>query len=294
MIRYIVLLACSLIISCDSETVIARYENGSPRIIQSKIDRSTQKRTYFYQNGEKKETGVVQDDKRNGVWQGFYPDGKLKHETRFKNGIEFSDYTYYYPNGTIEEIGVYNEGGNLEGKWTSFYKNDSIKSIGEFQNGQKVGLWILFDSSGMKLMEEEFYYNSCGKSIIKYKNGKKHGKWESWFLCDKSQSIGYYKNGLRDSLWTNYWEFGDSSSVGKYQAGKKIGKWKYWHESGNIQSIVNHKDSNEFLLEFWDEEGKKLVKSGNGKIETHLSAKEKRIEIYKEGVLIESQIIKIK
>jgi antitoxin component YwqK of YwqJK toxin-antitoxin module len=282
------------LICCDTGTTKERWEDGSPKIIRYDVNRSNQREVHFYSTGQKKEEGPIQNDLKDGEWNGFYKNGALKYNVRFRQDIKFSDYYYYHRNGNIAEKGNFNETGQVDQRWASYFENGKIKNAGEYLNGQKVGLWELFDSLGNKLKQEEFYYNSCNKNSISFENNLKHGKWESWYLCDKTKSIGFYKSGLRDSLWANFWEFGDSSSTGLYTNAQKIGKWKYWYESGQVESLKLYRDSIVKLTDYWDETGLKRVDRGNGRIETLIGEKKERIEIYKEGLLIDTYERKIK
>ena len=54
--------------------------------------------------------------------------------------------TYYYDNGTIQQVGYFKE-GKLDGKWTSYDENGNVKAIAEYSNGLKSGKWLYYSNS---------------------------------------------------------------------------------------------------------------------------------------------------
>ncbi len=281
-------------IGCSTETIVEEWNNGKVKILRYQINRSEEKEIHFYATGQKKEAGLIIDNHRNGQWVAWYGDGSLKSKTSYKQGNLFSNYSTFYKDGSIEQYGSYDENEKLEGSWLSYYVNGKIKLEGEYTSGQKTGVWKSYDSLGSLELKEEFFYNGCGKNQINYRNGVKHGNYLSWYLCDKQESSGYYNDGLKDSVWVSYWEFGDTMSTGIYEDGNKIGKWIEYYENGQVQSVKIHKDTITQLVDYWDNNGKKLVENGNGKIKTDIGSEKIRVEIYKKGILIESFEMKVK
>ena len=65
--------------------------------------------------------------------------------------------TYYYENGTIQQVGYFNE-GKLEGKWISYDENGVVKAIAHYKDGEKSGKWI-FLSNTITIKEVDFTNN---------------------------------------------------------------------------------------------------------------------------------------
>lgn len=121
----------------------------------------------------------------------------------FKDGILFKGktpytgiYTITENNITVSEIEMVE--GVRNGKITNYFANKIVRETGYYQNGNKHGLWQMWDENG-KLT-----------AIANYDNGVKHGKWEVWD----------HKGTLRSST--------------EYANGKKAGTWKVWDENGNV------------------------------------------------------------
>lgn len=75
------------------------------------------RKTPGYKPDQVVEEGDYVDGKRVGVWKGFFPDGKTKHEITYKDGIPEGFARFYYKNGNIAEEGMWKIN-----KWTGEYK----------------------------------------------------------------------------------------------------------------------------------------------------------------------------
>ena len=69
------------------------------------------------------------------------------------------EWKYYYPTGTLESIGCY-ENSKAEGKWVTYYSTGVIKSEGNYLNSEKEGRWILYNQTGKMI------------NIISYRDGE--------------------------------------------------------------------------------------------------------------------------
>ncbi|MBN1790863.1 MAG: toxin-antitoxin system YwqK family antitoxin [Bacteroidales bacterium] len=99
---------------------------------------------WIYQAGDYSEKGVYIGDLKDGKWQAFYRDGKLKYEGNFVQGNPDGEHVFYYPNGQIKEINYYVMGIS-EKNWKKFDENGLLlitityKDNREYRiNGQKV------------------------------------------------------------------------------------------------------------------------------------------------------------
>lgn len=121
----------------------------------------------------KKEEGTYSNGQRTGLWKAFYPDGKLKHQITFVDGLAKGKASFYFPNGTLWEEGNWNEYcwigeyrlyypngqaayewnynnlGRREGVQKYYFENGSKKYIGNWGDGQITGNVEVFDSTGI-------------------------------------------------------------------------------------------------------------------------------------------------
>ena len=82
---------------------------------------------------------------QNGLYQVFYPTGRLKIKTVFSHNKIHGEWTYYDPEGIILIKGIYQE-GIKDGYWA--YK--SLKTYGRYKKGNKHRKWKRKDESGNK------------------------------------------------------------------------------------------------------------------------------------------------
>tara|TARA_R110001583_G_scaffold17014_5_gene69352 strand:- start:3043 stop:3396 length:354 start_codon:yes stop_codon:yes gene_type:complete len=65
---------------------------------------------------------------------------KVKHVQK-KDLVEA---TYYYADGSVQQIGTFNKEGKLHGTWTSYdIKGDKL-AVGTYEKGKKVGKWTFW------------------------------------------------------------------------------------------------------------------------------------------------------
>ena len=75
---------------------------------------------------------------------------------------------------------------------------------------------------------------------------------------------GRYVNGEKEGNFNLYFPNGQLHQAGKYVNNYKQGKWEYYYHDGTKHQTLDFKKKETLILEFWDEDGNKLVESGNG------------------------------
>lgn len=74
--------------------------------------------------------------------------------------------------------------------------NGNKQAIKGFTMGQDEGAIVMFDSTGVRLVDGS------------YKNGKRHGYWQDFYNNGKPRLAAYFKNGEYDGPYTDYFENG--------------------------------------------------------------------------------------
>jgi antitoxin component YwqK of YwqJK toxin-antitoxin module len=116
-----------------------------------------------------KDTGAVMrryftvKDKIEGAMLEYYPDGKVKMERNFKEGIQTGQTIAYYPDGKLKERQHYLN-GVLEGGDTLFYPNGKSQFIVQFKNGKKDGPLQKWTEDGNLFFEAVYQMDSL-KSV---------------------------------------------------------------------------------------------------------------------------------
>jgi uncharacterized protein len=137
----------------------------------------------FFDDGTISLEGLINKDKREGVWRFYNPLGILTDESTYSAGmrqgfqrsfyesgqlkVEYAcdsdrivgEYKEYHFNGKLNTWGNYDR--NLrKGVWISYYLNDSVENIQYYSDDIRVGRNIVFHPDGRKNYEE--FYSSDG------------------------------------------------------------------------------------------------------------------------------------
>lgn len=82
------------------------------------------------------ETGSYRYNKRDGIWNYYYPDNILEFEGNFIEGFEDGTHKFYYPNKNIKLVANYISGIATK-KWKYYNPDGSIRTIVEYRAGRK-------------------------------------------------------------------------------------------------------------------------------------------------------------
>ncbi|MDP3442797.1 MAG: hypothetical protein Q8T08_08055, partial [Ignavibacteria bacterium] len=157
----------------------------------------------------------------------YYPDGKIKVEATYRQGVpegirrEFDangevEQSYIFRNGKIVGQGIINLNGLKQGLWKDYYPDGTLKSQGNYTDGAQVGAWEFYYPKGE--LEQRGTYND---------KGKPNGKWTWYFSNGSILREEIYRNGLRDGLMTEYNSEGTITAQGDYIDGKEEGFWVF-------------------------------------------------------------------
>ena len=85
----------------------------------------------------------------------FYPDGRIRHEGGYLNGLRNGNWKYFYPDGKIEQQGDFMKDKPV-GSWLWSYPNGSVWKEEEFINGLEDGMSVEYDSTGGIIAKGEY------------------------------------------------------------------------------------------------------------------------------------------
>jgi len=116
--------------------VVESYNDSIPKIVYFyKIDekgnttREKIKETHYYQNKKVFIIGGIKDEKRDGKWYAFFPDGTVQTEAFYVDGKEHGNYSVYQENGNPKYKGHFNH-GECDGNWYFFdYSGNLTKTM---------------------------------------------------------------------------------------------------------------------------------------------------------------------
>jgi len=135
----------------------------------------------------KVEEGKYVDDRKEGIWIKYHDDGvtpKLKGE--YENNRPKGQYTKYWPNGKVRELGTFEKNQQL----------DSLVRI--YENG---------------IREYEANYNA---------QGKEQGKVKFYYPNGQVELVYTASNGTPTGTATRYWPNGDVKEIITYSATGEI------------------------------------------------------------------------
>ncbi len=164
-------------------------------------------------------------------------EGTTKVEFHVKNGQNVGKYTFYYRDGSVEDVGYF-KNGLRHGKYISYTDKGIKMLIRNYQIGKRDGL------------EVHYHYNSYTKSSeTKYKNNEKHGSSKTYFENGNLSSETVFIRDKENGTHIEYWENGLISNKITMKDGKAIsGTW--WHENGEIGGAMTNAQFKGFRLDY--------------------------------------------
>ncbi|WP_245967142.1 toxin-antitoxin system YwqK family antitoxin [Ulvibacterium marinum] len=123
----------------------------------------------YYETGEIKSEGWLENDEKTGYWKFYHSNGRLSEEGHYKNDKK-EKYWYFYT------------------------KNNIRTKEGHYKNGKKAGWWLFYDQKGK-------IDHKCQLS-----NGKKNGYCLK-YKNEKLTSAEKYKNGEKIKEWFDFSSF---------------------------------------------------------------------------------------
>lgn len=113
----------------------------------------------FYSNGKiKSEYYLNSDGERDGSYKEYYPNGKLKINHLYENGVLKDSSVYFDDSGNLVQI-YYHKAGIDYCKVYKNYKLNLISHEGFLKNGMKINKWKYYD--GHKVSKVFEYLNIC-------------------------------------------------------------------------------------------------------------------------------------
>ncbi len=148
----------------------------------------------------------------------YYPDGKIKSKTSYKNEIKNGPFYTYFKSGKVETIGNYID-GKKEGDFTFYYDNGNIYAKIQYRNDKQNGTYSEFyEDKSIKVISHFLNDSVNGESQFFYPSGRIRTISES-----KEGDIQFYKSysetGKLDTLVRNIDFFGNYDTI---KSGEKL------------------------------------------------------------------------
>lgn len=225
------------------------------------------KKTYeeYFKIGSIKEKGqydlLNNQWEKTGNWEEYYENGKIKNSYLF-NGSEYYEISYLNDeknNKTYEGKNVFIDGKWYKDELWTFYENGKLSYRAEFFK-EKGKFYNYYDESSNIISIETsvvFVNNNWvwqGQKIFYSNNGQ---TLEKQFKENSILSItGYYENKKNTIRYKGERDLNKNSF-------DKIGTWIYFDENEKIVEVIEYKDKEAKIKEYFDFENNKIKFSGN-------------------------------
>ncbi len=212
------------------------------------------------------------NNKKTETWKEFYEDGKLKQESRYKNGLLNGYLKEYDKNGTLTNAILYIDGvpqsfteelATLDIR-KEYYEDGTIRKEGIYDiTGKENGLFKYFNKKGEIEKTEIYYHGVLLSTGLTDEEGKRQGYWEEYYFEPEGQlkSKGKYKDGNKIDEWEYFFTNNQLKQKGKYLKDEKpTGLWKWYYDDGSLLREENFRKGLEdgFLHEY-TKEGKVIT-----------------------------------
>ncbi|MBW6480545.1 MAG: hypothetical protein K0B37_14045 [Bacteroidales bacterium] len=227
---------------------IIRYGEKTRNPIDSNIVYLRDKLIFDNDNDLFRQCGNYCNGLKNGKWVKYFPDGIIKEEVFFLNGIPLGYCKFNYENGSIGKKGFI-----------------SLDSIYHFEYYEENGNFINNITQSAYDMEDYFFPSSPAFLNGGYIDsiGLRQGKWQEYKILAEKQlnqddvpgqfqffksnhellvgkylilkEIGNFKDGLRSGYWDVYYLDGKIKSKVFYLNGIPMGPFEFYHLNGQLR-----------------------------------------------------------
>ncbi|NOX86141.1 MAG: toxin-antitoxin system YwqK family antitoxin [Chlorobi bacterium] len=237
--------------------VVGTYDkNGIPEGVRREYNKEGKvEKAYIFRHGKIIAEGIFTDaGEKEGFWNEYYPDGKLKAAGRYDKDDRDGLWKFYYPSGQLEEVGKYLN-GKPDSTWRWYYSTGKLLREEHFYKGLADGMMTEYDPDGKVRAQGEyiegkkedfwFYIEGDTREEGNYVEGRRNGLWKSFYDSGQISFQGKFVDGLPNGKHTWYWENGKVKQEGNYVMGRKTGEWKKYDKNGMIIIVISYKNGKE-------------------------------------------------
>ena len=220
----------------NNESVLEKWQNG-----QLKKTRITNKADEFesnyFQNGVKESEGLLIQNKKEGQWKYYHPNGSIKKKVIYKEGVLFGESFSFFENGQIKSKGFFDELSLRTGIWYEYFENGQMKTIGSYNLGAKTDEWSYFNNNGI-IEKNESFDDKGNLSIVTNfgKEGKQIYHAEFYPYGGVRVEEINLNPGNDTLLYRKYFENGQLEREGNKIFSHEIGLWTFWYSNGQKKS----------------------------------------------------------
>lgn len=133
-----------------------------------------------YQPDQLVEEGTYVNNKKDGLWIKYFPNGKPETEINYSNNRPNGEYKVYYENGQLQEHGVWKNNRNI-GNFKRFHENGEPQQEFVFNTtGKRDGIQKYYHENGQLMIEGEI------------REGKEAGEFKEYYANGDIKAIRVY------------------------------------------------------------------------------------------------------
>lgn len=168
--------------------------------------------------------------RKQGPWKKVGPDGKTIYEGSFVDDKPNGKFTYYYPNGKVKIVSLFSDKGKVSRTKVYHETSGKLMAWGKYVEEKRDSVWKFFNEDSVLVSEET------------YTLGKKNGVAKNYYANGKVAEEKPYKNDVLDGVWKQYYDDGTMKSQGKYVNGLMEGKVFFYYPDGktSVSGVYEH------------------------------------------------------
>lgn len=184
------------------------------------------------------------------------------------SGQKQGEWKANYPDGTLRYKGFF-ENGNPVGTFHYYDSTGILKAINKFEDSGQVAFYEAFAENGFMIAKGKFvnqqkdsswvYYSPTDSSLIaieNYKSGALHGESVTYYPDEKPAEIRHYVNGVLQGSLKKYFNNGRLQVESFFENGELEGSFTSYYSNGELQFSGSYKRGNKTgLWKAYDEEG---------------------------------------
>jgi antitoxin component YwqK of YwqJK toxin-antitoxin module len=174
-----------------------------------------------------------------------WPDGSLRKEANFIDGMLDTQMIWWYQNGQ-KELEDHYVANLRHGTHRAWHDNGQLMAQGESTHGQRQGSWRWWHDNGQlaeetvyvdnePLQKNTFWYDSGAKKLkTSYQEGLEHGTQTTWFENGQRNTQLDFQNGVANGVLSYRYENGVQAGEIHIVDGEKHGLERRWDEAGEL------------------------------------------------------------
>jgi antitoxin component YwqK of YwqJK toxin-antitoxin module len=173
----------------------------------------------------------TKDGQKHGLFQSYYPSGRVKSEARYENGLRVGQVTHFHEDGRVQSVDHYElMGGDRSVRTTYFDSTQVVKIRVHLKNGVAEGL------------TQQYYPNGKLKSETTYHDGYRQGPAKLYYEDGKIRSLSFFKGDRQDSVSRTYYPTGQLNVESTYYAGRLHGPYKRYTAAGKLEKQLTYQN----------------------------------------------------